>query len=80
MQALRGSRLIQAATIATEIAGIERFARAHALMGYLGLVPSEHSSADSRNHLMTVARTSKNASRSRASTNTACCALPRAVT
>jgi transposase len=49
LQALRGFREIQATTIATEIAGIERFARARALMGYLGLVPSEYSSADSRN-------------------------------
>jgi len=48
LQALRGFREIQAATLATEIAGIERFARARALMGYLGLVPSEYSSADSR--------------------------------
>jgi transposase len=48
LQALRGFREIQAATISTEIAGIERFARARALMGYLGLVPSEYSSADSR--------------------------------
>jgi transposase len=49
LQALRGFREIQAATLATEIAGIERFTRARALMGYLGLVPSEYSSADSRN-------------------------------
>jgi len=48
LQALRGFRLIQSATIATEIAGIERFERARQLMGYLGLVPSEYSSADSR--------------------------------
>jgi transposase len=48
LQALRGFQLIQAATIAAEIAGIERFERARQLMGYLGLVPSEYSSADSR--------------------------------
>lgn len=48
LQALRGFRVIQAATIATEIAGIERFEGARNLMGYLGLVPSEYTSADSR--------------------------------
>jgi transposase len=48
LQALRGFQLIQAATIAAEIAGIERFERPRQLMGYLGLVPSEYSSADSR--------------------------------
>ena len=49
LQALRGFQLIQAATIAAEIAGIERFARARQLMGYLGLVPSEYSTGDTRN-------------------------------
>ena len=48
LQALRGFQLIQAATIAAEIAGIERFEAARQLMGYLELVPSEYSSADSR--------------------------------
>ena len=48
LQALRGFQLIQAATIATEIAGIERFEAAPNLMGYLGLVPSEYTSADTR--------------------------------
>jgi len=48
LQALRGFRTIQSATIVTEIAGIERFERARSLMGYLGLVPSEYSSAESR--------------------------------
>jgi transposase len=48
LQALRGFQLIQAATIATEIAGIERFEGAGNLMGYLGLVPSEYTTAESR--------------------------------
>jgi transposase len=49
LQALRGFQLIQAATIAAEIAGIERFVRARQLMGYLGLVPSEYSTGETRN-------------------------------
>ena len=48
LQAFRGFRTIQSATVVTEIAGIERFEHARNLMGYLGLVPSEYSSADSR--------------------------------
>jgi transposase len=44
LQALRGVSLIAAVTIATETDRLTRFATARQLMGYSGLVPSEHSS------------------------------------
>jgi len=46
-QALRGVQLITAATIIAEIGDISRFENPRQLMGYLGLVPSEHSSGSS---------------------------------
>lgn len=47
-QALRGVNVVTAAIIAAELGDLSRFARAPQLMGYLGLVPSEHSSGESR--------------------------------
>ncbi len=44
LQALRGVRLLTAASIAAEIGDFRRFASARDFMSYLGLVPSEHSS------------------------------------
>jgi transposase len=48
LQALRGVNLITAAVIAAEIGDFSRFATAPQFMGYLGLVPSEYSSGDTR--------------------------------
>jgi transposase len=48
LQALRGIRLISAVVIAAELGNLKRFAKAPQLMGYLGLVPSEHSSGESK--------------------------------
>jgi len=46
LQALRGYRLINAASLVAEIGDPRRFANPRQLMGYLGLVPSEDSSGD----------------------------------
>jgi transposase len=46
LQALRGIDQISAIGLAAEIGDIGRFAHPRQLMGYLGLVPSEHSSGD----------------------------------
>jgi transposase len=46
LQALRGIDLVSAIGLVAEIGDIGRFAHPRQLMGYLGLVPSEHSSGD----------------------------------
>ena len=46
LQALRGIRLVTAVIIAAELGDLSRFRSAPALMAYLGLVPSEHSSGE----------------------------------
>lgn len=46
LQALRGYRLIHAATLAAEVGDPRRFESPRQLMSYLGLVPSEHTSAE----------------------------------
>ena len=46
LQALRGFALINAVTLAAEIGDPRRFDSPRQLMGYLGLVPSEHSTGD----------------------------------
>src|SRR5450755_4927051 len=48
LQALRGVRLVAAATLVAELGDITRFTNPRQLMAYLGLVPSEHSSGDTR--------------------------------
>jgi transposase len=48
LQALRGVRQMTAVTIVVEVGQLSRFARPKQLMGYAGVVPSEHSSGDSR--------------------------------
>jgi transposase len=48
LQAFRGIGLVSAVTIAAELGDLRRFPTAPSLMSYLGLVPSEHSSGDSR--------------------------------
>jgi transposase len=48
LQAFRGISLVSAVTIAAELGDLRRFATAPQLMGYLGLVPSEHSSGNTR--------------------------------
>ena len=48
LQALRGIRLVAAATLVAEIGDITRFTNPRQLMAYLGLVPSEHSSGGTR--------------------------------
>jgi transposase len=46
LQALRGVQIISAVILAAELGDFARFASAPALMAYLGLVPSEHSSGE----------------------------------
>ena len=48
LMALRGVSLLTATTIVAEIGDLQRFASAPQLMAYLGLVPSEHSSGNSK--------------------------------
>lgn len=48
LMALRGVKLITATTIVAEIGDLQRFATAPQLMAYLGVVPSEHSSGESK--------------------------------
>jgi transposase len=48
LQALRGVQLITAVILAAELGDFARFASAPALMAYLGLVPSEHSSGQTQ--------------------------------
>jgi transposase len=48
LQALRGMALVNAATLVAELGDFTRFASPRQLMAYLGLVPSEHSSGNSR--------------------------------
>jgi transposase len=48
LQSLRGIQFLTAATIAAEVGDFERFDRAPALMSYVGLVPSEHSSGTAK--------------------------------
>ena len=44
LQAFRGIKLLTAASIATELGDLKRFAHPKQLMSYIGLVPSEYSS------------------------------------
>jgi len=46
LQVLRGVAKVVAATIVSELGTLTRFQKARHLMGYSGLVPSEHSSGD----------------------------------
>jgi transposase len=46
LQALRGYRLVNAASLVAEIGDPRRFASPRELMGYVGMVPSEHSTGD----------------------------------
>lgn len=46
LQSLRGVAKLSAVTIVSELGEISRFQRAPQLMGYAGLVPSEHSSGE----------------------------------
>jgi|HubBroStandDraft_6_1064221.scaffolds.fasta_scaffold429944_1 transposase len=48
LQALRGVSLLTAVILAAEIGDFKRFASPRQLMAYLGLVPSEHSSGETR--------------------------------
>jgi transposase len=48
LQSLRGVQVITAVILAAELGDFERFASAPALMAYLGLVPSEHSSGETK--------------------------------
>lgn len=48
LQALRGVNVVSAVVLAAELGDVARFETAPRLMGYLGLVPSEHSSGESR--------------------------------
>jgi transposase len=45
---LRGLDLVAAATVVAELGDLRRFAHPRELMGYLGLVPSEHTSGSKR--------------------------------
>lgn len=46
LQALRGIGLISAVTLMAELGDLSRFQNPRQLMGYVGLVPSEHSTGD----------------------------------
>jgi transposase len=48
LQALRGVQVVSAVILAAEIGDFARFASAPAMMAYLGLVPSEHSSGETQ--------------------------------
>jgi transposase len=48
LQALRGVQQMTAVTVVVEVGQLSRFARPKQLMGYSGVVPSEHSSGASR--------------------------------
>ncbi len=48
IQAMRGVRLLVAAGVIAELGDLNRFDSPRKLMAYLGLVPSEHSSGESR--------------------------------
>jgi transposase len=48
LQALRGMGLVGAATMVAELGDITRFTNPRQLMAYVGLVPSEHSSGETR--------------------------------
>jgi len=48
LQAMRGMALVAAATLVAELGDMTRFANPRQLMAYLGLVPSEHSSGNTR--------------------------------
>jgi transposase len=48
LQALRGIRLVIAAGVVAEVGDMRRFDNPRQLMAYLGLVPSEHSSGETR--------------------------------
>jgi transposase len=48
LMALRGVKLITATTIVAELGDLKRFTTAPQLMAYLGVVPSEHSSGESK--------------------------------
>lgn len=48
LQALRGVQVLSAVILAAELGDFARFATAPALMAYLGLVPSEHSSGETK--------------------------------
>ena len=48
LQALRGVDLVSAATLVAEVGDFRRFAAPSALMSFVGLVPSEHSSGQRR--------------------------------
>ena len=45
---LRGLDLVAATTVVAELGDLRRFARPRELMGYLGLVPSEHTTGSKR--------------------------------
>jgi transposase len=47
LQTMRGMALVNAATLIAELGDLSRFANPRQLMGYLGLVPCEHSSGAS---------------------------------
>jgi len=46
--AMRGIKLVAAMTLASELGDVSRFARPEGLMSFVGLVPSEHTSGQSR--------------------------------
>lgn len=48
LQALRGIGLVAAATLVAELGDMTRFTNPRQLMAYIGLVPSEHSSGNTR--------------------------------
>lgn len=56
LQALRGFQLVASMVVASEIGDFARFEHPRSSMGYLGLVPSEHTSKDCRCRAITGVR------------------------
>src|SRR5260370_7425182 len=48
VMSLRGLGLVAATTVVAELGDLRRFAHPRELMGYLGLVPSEHTTGSKR--------------------------------
>jgi transposase len=48
LQALRGVEFVTAVTVVAEVGDFRRFATAGDFMGYVGLIPTEHTSGDTR--------------------------------
>jgi transposase len=62
LQGLRGVALVTAVGMVAEVGDLTRFSNPRQLMGYLGLVPSEHSTGE-RRHLGSITKTGNSQAR-----------------